>query len=269
MTLALLLALLMPGTATPPVALNGTEMELAGRAETAFQDGVKLRALGAHARAEFQAAAACYEELRRRGVENARLEQDLGNAYFLADDLPHAILCFRRGLRLAPLDPALRRCLAEARGQVIYPDNTAFGRPPVVQGRLVLPGWLNNGIFAGGVLLYGLACAAVTRWLMVRRLRWLLGGWVMLFGAGLLTFLLGQVAHGVGVEDAHPLVVIAEDGVLLRKGDGLAFPPRYDTVVNRGVEARQLFERDGWVQIELAAGEVGWVPREYVLTDGL
>jgi hypothetical protein len=38
-------------------------------------------------------------------------------------------------------------------------------------------------------------------------------------------------------------------------------------VVNRGVEARLLFEREGWAQIELAAGEVGWVPREYLLVD--
>src|SRR5260370_22464610 len=102
---------------------------------------------------------------------------------------------------------------------------------------------------------------------MVRQWRWLIGGTLTLLAAGLLTFLLGQVARGVGAEEAHPLVVVAQDGVLLRKGDGLAFPPRYDTVVNRGVEARALFERDGWVQIELVAGEVGWAPRERVLID--
>jgi hypothetical protein len=73
-------------------------------------------------------------------------------------------------------------------------------------------------------------------------------------------------------EAARPLVVILDDGVLLRKGDGLAYPPRYDTPLNRGAEARLLFERGGWLQVELAGGEVGWVPRrldqhEYVLVD--
>ncbi len=62
-------------------------------------------------------------------------------------------------------------------------------------------------------------------------------------------------------------MVIAADGVLLRRGDGLAYMPRYDTPVNRGVEARLLFARGDWLQIELAAGEVGWVPRRLVLLD--
>jgi hypothetical protein len=59
-----------------------------------------------------------------------------------------------------------------------------------------------------------------------------------------------------------PLVVVAEDGVLLRRGDGLAYPPRYDTPLPRGAEARLRRERGTWLQIELSGGEIGWVPRE-------
>jgi hypothetical protein len=265
--LVLVLVMLVPQTTGPVVAIDGTDLELAGRAETAFQEGVKLRGKGEHGRAEFRAAAVYYEELRQRGIDNAGLEHNLGNAYLLAGDLPHAVASYRRGLRLSSLDPALRRCLEEAREQVVYPDNTAFGRPAFVQGKLLLPAWASNLILATAALLYGLGCAAVTRWLMVRRVCWVVAGGITLLVASLLTLELIQVARGVEAEGAHPLVVIAEDGVLLRKGDSLAFPPRYDTVVNRGVEARLLFEREGWAQIELAAGEVGWVPREYVLID--
>jgi uncharacterized protein YgiM (DUF1202 family) len=62
-------------------------------------------------------------------------------------------------------------------------------------------------------------------------------------------------------------VVIAEDGVLLRKGNSTAYPRRHETPVNRGVEARLLFERGDWVQVELSGGETGWVPRGYVRID--
>jgi hypothetical protein len=68
-------------------------------------------------------------------------------------------------------------------------------------------------------------------------------------------------------EPTEPLVVIADDGVLLRKGHNLHFPPRFETPVNRGVEARLLFEHGDWLQIQLAGGEVGWVPRKLVLVD--
>jgi hypothetical protein len=56
------------------------------------------------------------------------------------------------------------------------------------------------------------------------------------------------------------VVVIAADGVLLRKGNGPSFPPRFDTPLNRGVEASLLYRRGDWLQIELSGGEVGWVP---------
>jgi hypothetical protein len=62
-------------------------------------------------------------------------------------------------------------------------------------------------------------------------------------------------------------VVIVDDGVLLLKGNGDAFPARYDTPVNQGVEARLLFERDGWLQIELSGGEVGWIRADYAVVD--
>jgi uncharacterized protein YgiM (DUF1202 family) len=102
---------------------------------------------------------------------------------------------------------------------------------------------------------------------MLRRGRWL----VFALAAFAVT---GLVAAGVAVEelherdlDARPLVVIAENGVLLRKGNGEAYPRRHEVPVNRGVEARLLYERGDWVQIELSGGETGWVPRAYVLID--
>ncbi len=66
---------------------------------------------------------------------------------------------------------------------------------------------------------------------------------------------------------ARPLVVIADDGVLLRKGNSLSFPPRWQTPVNKGVEARLLFERGDFVQVQLAGGEIGWVPRNLVVVE--
>ena len=90
---------------------------------------------------------------------------------------------------------------------------------------------------------------------------------VAFLAAAGLTALVVQAVQSEREERDRPLAVVAADGVLLRKGDGLAYPPRYETPLNQGVEARRLFERDGWVQIELSGGEVGWAPREDVLVD--
>jgi hypothetical protein len=254
----MLLAVLSVATGGPPVAQA---------AEEAFAEGVRLRDEPDKARPLFRRSANLFEELRRSGAANPSLFRAEGNACLLADDLPGAILAYRRGLRLAPDDRALQQLLAAAREQVVYKQPGPFARPPVS----LRPPWLPRLSPHGGLLLacavYAFAWLSLSRWWMVRRGCWLSAA----LGAFAVTALLGLA---VAVEenrerdqDSHPLVVIAEDGVLLRKGNGMVYPRRHETPVNRGVEARLLFERGDWVQIELSGGETGWVPRGYVLID--
>jgi hypothetical protein len=246
---------------------NLSDAELLERGAEAFREGVRLRDAADQARPHFRKAAEHFEELHRRGANNALLYRNLGNAYLLADDPAHAILSYRRGLRVAPYDRDLERGLEQAREKVVFPSHSSLGRPPT-DGRppwlpRLRPGWVLVAAFA----FYGLACAGLTRWIMLRN------GWLLtLVGGGLVVsalltafVIVAERSERKGAD--QKLVVIAEDGVLVRKGDGLTYPPRYETPLNRGVEARLLFQRDDWLQIELTGGEVGWVPREYVLVD--
>jgi tetratricopeptide (TPR) repeat protein len=239
--------------------------DLAQRAEAEFNEGVRLRHAQDKARPHFRAAAEQFAELRRRGVHNALLYRNLGNAYLLAGDPPRAILSYRRGLQLRPGDRDLRANLGQARQQVVYAEGERLGRPIGDPGPPWLPHLEPGWLFASAFGAYALSCLLLTRWLMVRRTRWLLWGLTAVVVAAVLTiFLIRSEQSPTG----GPLVVIAEDRVLLRKGNGLAYPPRYDASLNRGVEARLLFRRGDWLQIELAGGEVGWIPLSAALVDG-
>ncbi len=249
------------------VPLTLSDRELFERGETAFQEGVHLRQARQQARPHFRNAAGYFDELRQRGVRNALLYRNLGNAYLLADDLPRAILSYHRGLRLSPNDLALRESLAAARGQVAYPASGDLGRPRNDDRPPWLPHFRSAWLMFAAVACYILGCLSLTRWRMVRRGRLLSGGVIALLLAGLLAGWLMVRAEERKDGQAHPLVVIARDGVLLRRGNGVVFPPRYDTPINRGVEGRLLFERGGWMQIELSGGEIGWVRSEAVLVD--
>jgi tetratricopeptide (TPR) repeat protein len=264
-TLTLLLA-----AAEPPAAPDASEADLAERARAAFAEGVRRRGEGERGETEFRTAAACYEQLRARGVENPDLYANLGDVYLLADDLGRAILAYRRGLRHAPHDAGLLRRYAAARELVAYPANNPLGRP----AREPRPPWLLRiaslwSLLAAFVCYMG-TCAAVTRWVMTRRGRWLALAAASLLAAVPPVLLLIDAERRRAAEAAHTLVVIKDDDVLLRKGDGLKYPKRYDATVGRGVEATLVNERQEgkWVQIELAGGEVGWVPRRFVLIDG-
>lgn len=260
---ALLMALFFH--AEPDAGLSGRE--ILERAEAEFQEGLHLRRDREQAGPHFRDAAGYFDELRQRGVGNSALYRNLGNSYLLAGDLPRAILSYRRGLHRSPSDFALRESLTEARARVAYPASGDLGRPSSEDRPPWLPHLRSRWLMFAAAAGYVLGCVGVTRWRMVRRGRLLSVSLLVLLMAGLLSGWIMLRAYEQRDREVHPLVVIARDGVLLRRGNGMVFPPRYDTPVNRGVEGRLLFERGDWVQIELSAGEIGWVPHEAVLVD--
>jgi hypothetical protein len=118
-------------------------------------------------------------DLARRGFHNADVYRNLGNASLLADDLPRAILAYRRGLALAPNDWTMRQNLAHARTQVAYPTGD-LGHPPAE----ALPPWLprlgSGPCLAVALLAYLAGCIALTRWFMIRNRRLFVLGIVLL-----------------------------------------------------------------------------------------
>jgi hypothetical protein len=103
---------------------------------------------------------------------------------------------------------------------------------------------------------------------MTRQVWWLALACCALVAAALLTGGIAIEAMADRSDGQHALVVIAgADGVKLRKGNGQSYPA-YDYALRPGVEARLRFDdQRGWLQIELAGGEVGWVHRADVLVD--
>jgi hypothetical protein len=234
------------------------------QAQEQMEQGLALQAEPDKARPHFHEAAAHYDRLRRRGFDNPSLFLNLGNAHILADDKPRAIFAYRLGLDRSGHHPRLQENLDYARQFVNYP---AGNRGSPTNGG---PAWLPRPstaqllIVAG--LLYVVACIGVTRWLMTRR-----GSLLALATCcGMLAILAGGKWgwDRWQRERETPLVVIAAESVPLRKGNGSSFPPAAEMpTVYRGMEARRLGERGGWLQIEFAGGDVGWVPRDTVLVD--
>ena len=234
-------------------------LELFRRGEDAFRAGLARREKNDRndrGEADFREAAQAWEAVRARGVDTAPLYCNLGHAYFLAGDLPRAILCYRLGLRREPGDAELRAGLHQARSQVVFAEGTALGRPVEDHSSRWLAGLSLGWLFTLGVVLHTTGWSFLTRWYMARGRKKLVAGLVLLGVGLLLGWLVFQRQDG-GTEP--PVVVIARDGVLLRKGNGAAFPAWSEQPLNRGVEAEQIHARDGWLQIRLPGGEVGWV----------
>jgi hypothetical protein len=240
------------------------EQQILERAQTALCDGMRLTGEPHSARARFAEAASHYEALRARGFRSAVLFCNQGDAYFLAGDLPRSILAYRRGLQLAPDNKRLQSHLAWARQQVTRGAPIDVGRPPDVKRWLYLPPQLEMGL---ALLLYYGCWLALAGWWLTRR-TWLIGASVSLGVMSLLPFSRLALEYQRRLNEAeHPLVVVSRERTELRLGNGNAYPARYPKALRRGVEARCLYERKGWLQIELADGSLGWIPRDAALVD--
>jgi len=130
-------------------------------------------------------------------------------------------------------------------------------------------GWLRSMIslyldYYPVILLIIVVICGCLAWNYSRRKYW---GSVLL--VNLIWFVLMWVAL-VPVQPAtYPIVVVKYQGTPLREGNGLSYPVvvREQARINlaAGVEARLLAERtNGWVQVQLSDGTVGWMPTETV-----
>jgi hypothetical protein len=259
------MGLLVVVAGAPDKALS--DPALLEQAEAAFRAGVAHREQPDAARSQFRQAASGYEELRRRGAANVDLYRNQGNAYLLAGDLPQAILAYRRGLPRNPADSFLRADLAYARSQVADSGSGGLGRPAVDNRPPWLPYLSLRPRLFFFLCSYSVGWLGIVRWWMVRRTAPLTLGMIAFGLAALVATSIGMEVWSKHQEVLHPLVVVAADDLPLRKGDGILYPSHYQAALHRGVEARLRFERGDWLQIELAGGQVGWIPRSAALVD--
>jgi hypothetical protein len=263
--------LLVDGMQQPGPPFGGSDapadQTILREAQRSFDEAVRLRDRPAEARPLFRQAADRYTCLHDRGLRSPGLYLSQGNAFFLANELPQAMLAYRRGLRLDPNDRDLQRSLEAARAQVPYPASSGLGQQPPDHWPPWLPRPTPRSLVVLLALLTALGWLGLTRWRMTRRTGFLWLGGLAFALAALPASGWGLVAWWDAHARSHPLVVIARNDVHLSKGNGVAYPLRYAEPVNRGVEARLRFDRGDWLQIELAGGEVGWVPRSAVLVN--
>jgi len=239
--------------------------ELARFAEHEFNKGMTWRHDAATARRYFHQAARLYDTCWRRDPHGPELAMNRANAHRLADELPQAIVALNEGLAVAPWSRPLQMALEDARGAVGYPnigDLAAQCRSAPASGLGTRLSSADLWLILGALCVF--ASLGVARFAMTRK-----PGWVVfsaVFGVVLLflgsAWLLDHQQRDQ-VNELHTVVVTQD--VFLRKGNSEAYPARLETKLPRGVEARKLTERGGWVQVRLAGGVVGWLPASSVI----
>lgn len=202
-------------------------------------------------------AARGFETLIDSGLRNARLEFNLGNAYYRLGDVGRAVLHLRRAERL---DPALSPAVANLDfvRQRVTPHIAAAGGEQLTRRLLFWQsGTSLNARFWAAALL------SSAGWLLlIARLRWRRSA---LGSAAATCIVLGALCGGLTAwqlwqQQRTPDAVIVSGEPVLRQGRGEGYEPVIAEPLGPGVELQVLDRRGDWLQVRLPNAREGWLP---------
>lgn len=216
----------------------------------------------AYQEGKFEQAAAAYESIRSHGIDDARVEYNLGNAYFKLGKLGAAILHYERALRLDPADDDARDNLAFARGRIrdTVPDPDLQYPIRVVRDLLdrIPADTIAWSFLAVWALTAALAAAVPLQRSWARRR-------LLAYAAcalGLLSLAAGTVLLYRARLDADPVAIVQAEKVDVKSGPGEENTVLFSVHEGTRVEVRNGLDR--WLQVSLPNGLTGWVPSSAV-----
>ena len=200
-----------------------------------------------------------YEKIISDGlIKNSKLYYNLGNAYFLKEDLGRAILNYRRAESLDKTDTNIQKNLAFARSRRI--DTVDVRTKKRILETLFF--WHYDFSiktkFLVTCICFAIVCISVTAMLW----RGKSAPWVVT--AVICCFLTACFLASVVVETrsrANTICgVITDQQVVARQGDGLNYPESFKDPLHAGTEFDLLERRSRWFHIILSDDSDGWIP---------
>ena len=215
--------------------------------------------------AAFRKARDGFQAVVDAGVENGQLYYNLGNTHLRLGDLGKAIAEYRRAQRLTPHDERLKANLRFARSlrrnNIEASGKRTFLRT-VFSWHYSLPlRARRTGAMVGYCLFWVfLAARGLSRQVRLR--------YPVLASLVVWVPLSASVAIDLYSQSAVTEGVLVANDVVVRKGNGESYDAQFKQPLHEGVELRAVEQRGGWVRIELADGNQGWVrEREVELLD--
>jgi len=234
--------------------LAGTVGSANAQAPPALADSAQA----AYARGDHQRALQLYDSLNGAWTSPALLF-NIGNCHFKLNDVPRAILYYERALRLAPGAEDIQANLDLARMQAVdrvneLPAFTLGGFWERLRGGRDIDQWARRSLGAS-LLLFVLLSA----WALVRRRPWR----NVLLGASALTFVVTAGCIALAAYRVQEATDSSQAIIMSPKVDVRSEPRDGATtlfVLHEGTKVTILQDENGWSEVRLPNGNVGWMP---------
>jgi tetratricopeptide (TPR) repeat protein len=200
-----------------------------------------------------------YEKIISEGlIKNSKLYYNLGNAYFLKEDIGRAILNYRRAQKLDKADTNIQKNLTFARSRRI--DTVEVRTQERILETLFF--WHYDFSIKTKFMVTCLCFAIVCIILTMILWRGKSAGTVATAAiCGILTVsFLTSVILETRSRANTICGVITDRQVVARQGDGPNYPESFKDPLHAGTEFGLLERRSGWFHIMLSDDSEGWIP---------
>lgn len=212
----------------------------------------------AYASGDYKTAVSQYESVIRSGFESAGLYFNLGNAYFKENNVPAAILYYEKAAKLDPTDENIRFNLALANSRIIdkmEPLPELFLRTwyKNLMHLFSSDRWAKIGLASFFLALAGLAIFIISSSVFLRKLAF----WsvIILFGLMILSFTFSSQEYRD--YSKHKSAIIFTPTVTVKSSPSESSVDLF--VIHEGTKVFIIDLVEGWTEVRLANGNVGWV----------
>ena len=229
---------------------------LAGDEARIFAEGNK-----AYQKKDFGKAIEVYEKLLAAGWRSAELEYNLGNAWYRSGSPGRAIVHYERALMQSHGHEAAERNLAFLRSKInseIEPLPPFFLTKWWQSARMALPA-TSMGIT--GMLLWWLGFGALAVWLFGKsrlQKKWGIVAGIALLAVSLLPFSLA-LSRASFEKNTKQAILIQKSAILRAAPDDSS---QEIMTLQEGMKLQQVENLDGWWQVRLENGDLGWLPEQ-------
>jgi len=203
-----------------------------------------------YAQSKFVEAATAYGKLIDADTVSPALYFNLGNAFFKAGQIGHAIAAYRQAEEMSPRDPDVRANLQFARNLVPGPKLGA-NRMRRWLGKLSTTEWVGLSTAAVWVTL-GLLMACSLKPVLKPTLR----SWLWL-AIGTTAAVIACTLLALAANASHKIAIVAVSEVPVRNGPFDESPAAF--TAHDGAELRVLDHKDDWLQVTDGTTRVGWL----------